>query len=301
MKQLVVLSGKGGTGKTTVAAALAAVACREQVLVLADADVDASNLDLLLAPRVVERHAFMAGQVALVDPGQCDRCGICADVCRFDAVVPPPEGDGACYRIDASACEGCAACMHQCPTEAIGMEALQAGWWFRSDTRYGRLLHGRMLAGRENSGKLVTLLRREAVDEARHAGASVLLVDGPPGIACPAIAAMTGADLGLIVTEPTVAGVHDLERVLGVAAHFGVPSVVLINKADLHVEHVAAIEDLCRSRGADVVGRLPYDGVVTEAMVQGVPVTEYRDGLLSRALRDTWLRLRDRLAGAPGP
>jgi MinD superfamily P-loop ATPase len=242
----------------------------------------------------------MAGQVAFVEPGECDRCGICAETCRFDAVVAPPEGDGA-YRIDASACEGCAACMHQCPTGAIRVKALRAGSWFRSDTRFGRLLHGRMLAGRENSGKLVTLLRREAVEEAQNAGASFLLVDGPPGIACPAIAAMTGADLSLVVTEPTVAGVHDLERVLGVAAHFGVPSVVLINKVDLCAEHVAAIEDLCRARGAEVVGRLPYDGVVTEAMVQGVPVTEYRDGAFSRALHDTWLRLRDRLADAAGP
>ena len=295
MKQLVILSGKGGTGKTTVAAALAALACREAPLVLADADVDASNLELLMAPCVLERHAFTAGQVAVVDPDGCDRCGICADVCRFGAVLSPPEGDGV-YRIDSSACEGCAACMHQCPTGAIGMKALQAGWWFRSDTRYGRLLHARMLAGREKSGKLVTLIRQEAAEEARKAGASVLLVDGPPGIACPAIAAITGADLSLVVTEPTVAGVHDLERVLGVAEHFGVTSAVLVNKADLSLERAAAIEDLCRARGVDVVGRLPYDPVVTEAMVQGVPVTEYRDGALSRAVHDTWARLRDLLA-----
>ncbi|MBC7223603.1 MAG: ATP-binding protein, partial [Anaerolineae bacterium] len=224
MKQLVILSGKGGTGKTTVAAALGHLASQELSLVLADADVDAANLELVLSPRKLEEHAFMGGQLATIDPQACTACGACADACRFDAVLPGEEA----YRIDASACEGCAACFYQCPTGAIRMEEQQAGLWFRSETRFGPLFHAHLFAGQENSGKLVTLVKQQARLLALDEGRDLVLVDGPPGIGCPVIASLAGADLALLVVEPTVAGVHDLERALGTARHFGVPALVCL-------------------------------------------------------------------------
>jgi MinD superfamily P-loop ATPase len=289
MKQIVVLSGKGGTGKTTVAAALAPLVRRERALVLADADVDASNLELLLAPRVCEEHPFMAGQVAVIDDAVCEACGTCRDTCRFDAVEFPGEDrPGNAYRIDPIACEGCAACMHLCPAEAIRMDPLQSGLWFRSDTRYGPLFHARLFAGRENSGKLVTLIKQRARDAAIAAGDSLLLVDGPPGIGCPVISALSGADLAVIVTEPTIAGVHDLERVLEVSDHFGVPSAVAINKADLSPANSGKIERFCRDRAVPLLGRIPYDPEVTDSMIRGVPATESGNNALSGALKATW-------------
>ncbi|MGD8626529.1 MAG: ATP-binding protein [Anaerolineae bacterium] len=292
MKQLVILSGKGGTGKTSVAAALAHLASEELPLVLADADVDAANLELVLEPARLEEHVFMGGQVAIIDPDLCQLCGRCYEVCRFEAVIP---GDDA-YRIDPLACEGCASCVYQCPENAIHSQEQQAGLWFRSDTRFGPLFHAHLFAGQENSGKLVTLVKQHgrllALDENRE----LLLVDGPPGIGCPVISANAGADLALLVTEPTVSGVHDLERILGTVNHFQVPARVLINKADVNPAHTAAIEAFCRAEGIELVGKLPYDTVVTEAMVRGQAVTVYQpQGAVAGALREVWGRLRKSL------
>jgi MinD superfamily P-loop ATPase len=296
MKQILVLSGKGGTGKTTIAAALASLAARECSVVLADADVDASNLELLLAPTLREEHAFMAGQVGVVDTGSCSGCETCAQVCRFDAVITPPATDpsGTC-RIDPVACEGCAACMYACPMESITMEPIRSGSWFRSDTRFGPLFHAHLFAGRENSGKLVTSIRQRAREEAVDRGASLVLIDGPPGIGCPVISAISGVDLALIVTEPTVSGEHDLERVLGVAEHFRVPAAVVINKADLNPGRAGAIETFCRDRGIAVLGRIPYDPAVTESVVRGIPLTEGHDEALNETLAGIWRGLRDSL------
>jgi MinD superfamily P-loop ATPase len=234
----------------------------------------------------------MAGQVGVIDPEQCQPCGTCWNVCRFDAVKPPADTDplGA-YDIDATACEGCATCMHACPTDSIRMEPVQAGWWYRSDTRFGPLLHARLLAGRENSGKLVTKVKQEARELAADGGASLVLIDGPPGIACPVISAISGADLALIVAEPTVSGAHDLERVLGVAKHFGILSAVVINKADLNPSRANAIESFCQDHGVAVVGRIRYDPAVTESVVRRVPLTEYHDGALAQTLTQIWRRL----------
>jgi MinD superfamily P-loop ATPase len=289
MKQLVVLSGKGGTGKTTVAAALAHMASRELPIVLADADVDAANLELVLDPTKQEEHGFIGGQLAVIDPEKCTACGVCAEVCRFDAVLP---GDEA-YRVDPLACEGCASCFYQCPEEAIRMEEQQAGLWFRSDTRFGPLFHAHLFAAQENSGKLVTLVKQQARLRGLDTGAALVLVDGPPGIGCPVISASAGMDLALHVVEPTVSGVHDLERIMGTTDHFGVPSLVLINKADLNPTRSEEIAAYCAGRSVEVVGRVPYDDVVTEAMVQGQPVTDYADGPVTEALKETWSRVRD--------
>lgn len=292
MKQLVVLSGKGGAGKTTVAAALTHLASGEATVVLADADVDASNLELLLAPTVQEEHPFMAGHLARIDNSLCEQCGACRDACRFDAI---DYSDG--FRIDDSACEGCAACMFVCPIGSISMEPVQAGKWFRSETRFGPLFHAHLFAGRENSGKLVTEVKNKACELARESAASLVLIDGPPGIGCPVISAISGTNLALLVAEPTISGEHDLERVLGVAEHFRVPAVAVINKADLNPARANAIESFCEGRNVSVLGRLPYDPVVDESIVQGVPLTEFGSGEMAGNLQQVWSRLRDLTVG----
>ena len=244
MKQLVILSGKGGTGKTSVAAAFAHLAHDGHFpikAVLADADVDAANLELVLRPERIETHDFTGGSVAVIDPKRCQSCGVCEQVCRFDAVLPPSSGDSqSTYAIDAIACDGCAACVYQCPEEAIHMEPQIAGRWYRSESRYGMLFHADLYPAQENSGKLVTLVKQNARLLALDTNGQVVIVDGPPGIGCPVIAAAAGADLAVIVTEPTVAGVHDLNRILQTTTHFRIPALVVINKADIYPEGSAA-------------------------------------------------------------
>jgi len=308
MKQLVILSGKGGTGKTTVAAALAHLASKEMRIVMADADVDAANLELVLSPQVQETHDFVGGKLAIIDPDLCTACGICAEVCRFEAIsetrrhgdtetgrpsppllvsLSPP------LRVDPIACEGCASCFYQCPAEAIRMEEQVAGRWFRSNTRFGPLFHAHLFAAQENSGKLVTMVKQQARLRALDEGRELLIVDGPPGIGCPVIAASAGADRALLVVEPTISGVHDLERILATTNHFGVPSLVCINKADINPSRADEIAAFCAVRGIVLVGQVPYDTVVTEAMVQGLPVTEYDDGPVSQELCQVWERVRE--------
>jgi len=290
MKQLVILSGKGGTGKTTVTAALAHLAAQDRRIVLADADVDAANLGLVLAPVTEETHDFTGGRIAVVDTERCIACGRCAEVCRFDAVRVRAR-PGNAYAVDPIACEGCAACVYECPANAIAMQPQRAGQWFVAKTRYGPLYHAHLFAGQENSGKLVTLVKQMARLRARGRGfddeADLLLVDGPPGIGCPVIAALSGADMALIVTEPTVSGAHDLERALGLAAHFNIPAAVLLNKADLSPAQAEAIVTYCAARDVPLVGSLPYDPAVTEAMVRGEPVTTTA-GPVADALRAAW-------------
>ncbi len=296
MKQLVILSGKGGTGKTTVAAALAHLASREIAIVLADADVDAANLELVLDPRLQEKQDFYGGQLAAIDPELCTGCGICAQVCRFDAVREPSAHPASHhFAVDPLACEGCAACATQCPVEAITMHEQRAGQWFRSETRFGPLFHAHLFAGQENSGKLVTLVKQQARRLALDSQAGLLLVDGPPGIGCPVISASAGADLALHVVEPTVSGVHDLQRAMATTDHFGVPALVAVNKADLNSARTAQVAAFCAERGVELVGQIPYDTVVIEAMVQGQPVTEYSDRPISAALEQIWQRVKNRL------
>lgn len=290
MKQLVILSGKGGTGKTSVTAAiahLAATAAEPVRAVLADADVDASNLELVLAPTTREVHIFMGGELAIIDADKCNGCGTCVSVCRFDALsddVPPV--------VSPIACDGCAACVYQCPEEAISMELQQAGNWFRSDSRYGPLLHAALRPAQENSGKLVSMVKEQARQTALSDKFELVIIDGPPGIGCPVISAVTGVDLALIVAEPTAAGVHDLKRVLETTRHFNVPAMICINKADLHPAGTAAIEDFCREQKIPPAGRIPFDTVVTQAMAQGQPVTEFdADGAVANAVRQVWQRV----------
>jgi MinD superfamily P-loop ATPase len=296
VKQLVILSGKGGTGKTTVAAALAHLGSQELAMVLADADVDAANLELVLEPTKLEEHDFRSGQRAVIDADKCTACSVCETVCRFDAIIPPGEAPFSyAYRVEPLSCEGCAACFYQCPEDAIRMEEQVAGRWFRSDSRFGPLFHAHLFAGQENSGKLVTVVRQQGRDLGAEIGAQLMLVDGPPGIGCPVISATTGVDMALLVVEPTVSGVHDLKRVLGTTEHFGVPALVAINKADLNLRRSDEVAAFCEERGVELVGRIPYNTAVTEAMVQGQPVTAFTDGSVSEALRGIWRRVKTHL------
>ncbi len=297
MKQLVVLSGKGGTGKTSVTAAFAHLAAMDDSpvrAVLADADVDASNLELVLSPEILERDDFWGGKVAVIDPDLCQGCGTCEQVCRFDAVH---ESFGL-FEVDTIACDGCAACVYQCPQGAISMHEQIAGEWFHSDSRFGPLFHAALTPAQENSGKLVTLVKQNSRLLAMDADLDLVLVDGPPGIGCPVISAVSGADLALIVAEPSAAGVHDMRRVLQTSDHFGVRTLVCINKADLFPKGAIEIEAFCQERGIEMVGRIPFDLTVTQAMVQGQSVTVYAPNApASQALHQIWSKVLDTLLG----
>ena len=298
MRQLVILSGKGGTGKTSLAAAFAHLAQDGPSplrAVLADADVDAANLELVLDARILEQHEFAGGARAYIQPDRCEQCGRCAEVCRFDAVVAPSSDENA-YRIDPIACDGCAACAYQCPASAIEMRSELAGYWFRSDSRYGPLFHAALRPAQENSGKLVTLVKQQARLLALREKADAVIVDGPPGIGCPVISAVAGANLAVIVAEPSVAGIHDMGRALQTTQHFRIPALVCINKADLFADGAEQIEACCRELGVEMVGHIPFDRTVTDAMVRGEPVTAYCPAApVSVAIMAIWRRISDRL------
>jgi MinD superfamily P-loop ATPase len=290
MKQVVVLSGKGGTGKTSLIAAFAHLA---QNKVLTDADVDASNLQLVLNPQVDAEQRFMGGQAAQIDPVLCTGCNLCEEACRFDAI----SHESGTYAVDPVACDGCKACYYACPVEAIRMETQHAGWWYRSSSEHGPIFHAHLRPGQENSGRLVTLVKQHGRLHALDEELDYLLVDGPPGIGCPVISAASGADLAVIVVEPTVAGVHDLERVLETTAHFQVAALVVVNKADINPRKSAEIIGFCRRRGVEVAAEIPYDPVVTEAMVAGLPVTLHAPrSAVSQAMRAAWERVVATLA-----
>ena len=297
MNQLVILSGKGGTGKTSLAAAFAHLAHEGPAAlsaVLADADVDAANLELVLHPTRLETHDFSGGAVGVIDPQRCQLCGTCEQVCRFDAIIPGNET----FTIDPIACDGCAACVYQCPEEAIHMEPQAAGRWYRSESRYGQLFHADLYPAQENSGKLVTLVKQNARLLALDTACQVVIVDGPPGIGCPVIAAAAGADLALVVTEPSLAGIHDLMRALETTNHFHIPALVLINKADIYPEGTAQIEALCAALDVEIIGSIPFDPAVTTAMINGEPVTAYSpEAPASQAMRAAWQTVAARLNG----
>jgi MinD superfamily P-loop ATPase len=277
VKEVVVLSGKGGTGKTSFVGSFAALA-KSKVLV--DCDVDAADLHLLLQPARREKHEFWSGQVASIDGEKCTQCGLCQEQCRFAAIKD--------FNVDAISCEGCGFCSHICQAEAITMKENMAGHWFISDTRYGSLIHARLGIAQENSGKLVALVRQQARQMAEKNGADYIISDGPPGIGCPVISSLSGANLALLVTEPTLSGIHDLERVLGVCQHFGVPALVCINKYDINEDNTHQIERYCLSQGVEVAARIPFDNTVTKAMVAGLPVVEYSRNSVSHQIEALW-------------
>src|SRR4030042_1509228 len=264
MQEVVVLSGKGGTGKTSIAGSFAALAENK---VLVDCDVDAADLHLLLQPAIGEKHEFWSGQVAFIDEEKCKRCGLCQEVCRFKEILD--------FMVDRASCEGCGFCSYICPAEAITMKENMAGHWFISDTKYGPLVHARLGIAQENSGKLVALVRQQGRQMAEKKGVDYIISDGPPGIGCPVISSLSGANLALLVTEPTLSGIHDLERDIGVCQHFGVPALVCINKYDVNEDNTHQIESYCLAQETEVVAKIPFDNVFTEARVHGMPVVKY--------------------------
>ncbi len=287
-KEITIISGKGGTGKTTVAAALAQLVDSK---VLSDNDVDAADLHLLLKPVVRESHEFSGGVTALIDPDKCTACGLCAESCHFNAIRfdgPANDMQEKTYRIDDLACEGCGLCPLVCPVQAISSEAVTNGRWFVSATDFGPMVHARLGIAEENSGKLVTKVRSRAAELARSLKLNAILADGPPGTGCPVIASVTGTDLVLIITEPTVSGVHDLERVLRLTEHFRVPAKVIINKSDLNENQAARIEDLAEEFGSEVIAKIPFDRHVNEALMAGKTVIEYGKGPACDAIRSSW-------------
>ena len=278
MKELVVLSGKGGTGKTSIVASFAALANNK---IMVDCDVDAADLHLVLKPQVKESHEFFGGKSAFIDKLLCTSCGKCREVCRFNAITSD-------FTVNKFFCEGCAACFHFCPSSAISLKENLSGHWFISDTEYGPLVHARLGIAEENSGKLVSLIRGKARGLAEKNNSQVIIIDGSPGIGCPVIASITGSNLVLVVVEPTLSSMHDLKRVVQLTGHFNITTAVCVNKADLNDMISKEIEDYCRQEDIKFLGILPYDSSVIKAQVMGKPVIELENTEIAPKIKKLW-------------
>jgi len=278
VKQLVILSGKGGTGKTVIAASFASLAKNK---VMADCDVDAADLHLLLDPTIKERHPLKSGVSANINKKLCKECGKCIISCRFNAINED-------FVVDPISCEGCKICSFICPENAIDMKENISGEWFISDTKYGPFVHAKLGIAEENSGKLVTTVRQKANEIAEKGNYDLIIVDGSPGIGCPVIASLAGADAVLVVTEPTLSGIHDMERVIGLARHFGIAVFVVINKYDLNPEMSERIESFCLNKKIPLTGKIVYDPLITKALINRQNVIEYSKGGVVNQIRDLW-------------
>ncbi|MDD2433571.1 MAG: P-loop NTPase [Clostridia bacterium] len=286
MQELIVLSGKGGTGKTSIVASLAQIF---QDKVLADCDVDAADLHLLLHPTILEKKEFWSGKTAFLHPEKCIECGQCLDLCRFKAIQEN-------FIIDKISCEGCGVCAYFCPQKAIEMQENMAGYLFVSTTSCGPMIHARLGTGEENSGKLVTEVRNRARQKAQKENLPLILIDGPPGIGCPVIASLAGAKSVLIITEPTLSGLHDLERVIQLAQHFQVQPFVCINKADLNPRQVKETIDHCTKLGIKIIGQIPYDEEITKAQIAGQSIIEYNpQSLVAQEIKIMAQKIKEQL------
>ena len=282
MKQIVVISGKGGTGKTMLTASFAVLADNK---VMADCDVDAADLHLLLHPAIKERHEFRSGKTAVINNDFCEECGECIRVCRFEAVKKD-------FIVDSISCEGCAVCSFICPAGAIRMEENVSGEWYISETKYGPMVHARLGIAEENSGKLVTLVRQNAQRIAEEESKDYVIIDGPPGIGCPVIASLANVDLALIVTEPTLSGIHDMERIASVAQHFKVSTKVVINKYDINLQNTDDIKKICAAKNIEVLTQLPFSQKVIQSIVEGMPVVKYCDDRITENIALLWEHIR---------
>jgi MinD superfamily P-loop ATPase len=291
MKEIVIISGKGGTGKTSITACFAHLA---DEAVLADCDVDASDLHLLLKPKIRESGEFTAGKVAIINNDLCTSCGACLNHCRFGAV----KITGNIYNVDEMSCEGCKVCKLVCTSEAIRFKEKTSGDWYIADSKKHPLIYAHLRPGEENSGKLVSLVRSKAKKYAEENNIETIIIDGPPGIGCPVIASIGGTSLALVITEPTLSGLHDLKRICELTLHFKVPTCVCINKFDLNHEVADTIEGFCSKNGMDLIGKIPYDVDITKAMLKEESIVEYSDCKASAEIKKTWRRLA-RTAGLP--
>jgi MinD superfamily P-loop ATPase len=286
MKQLTILSGKGGTGKTTITASFAALT---RDAILADCDVDAPDLHMLLHPKIIETKEFKGSKLVVIDETKCTGCGLCKEKCSFGAITET-------IKVDPFACEGCGVCTMVCPLDAMILAEKISGHAYISKTKYGFMSHALLSPGESNSGKLVTLVRQNAKMLAEKEHADLILIDGSPGIGCPVIASVTGADAALVITEPTMSGIHDLERALRLLRHFNVQPFVSINMYDINKDNTAKIENFCRKNRVGIAGTIPFNQVVTEAMVHGKTVVEYSPrSEVSKEIRDMWNNVRRNL------
>ena len=274
---MAIVSGKGGTGKNTIAAAFADIA-KDKVIV--DCDVDAADLHLLLQPKSLTQEKYFGRRSPHVDLEKCTQCGLCTKVCRFNAI-----DNGL---VDYVSCEGCGFCSHICPEDAIIMEEVFSGDWFVSETLYGSFVHARLGIGEENSGKLVTVVRKQATEIAKEKNLNLILIDGPPGIGCPVTALLAGVNLVLAITEPTLSGIHDLERILKLAEHFKIPSMVCINKFDINLENTQKIASFCEDNDTRIIGKIPYEPKVIEALVNRNTMMDYPCNEVQRIIQRMW-------------
>ncbi len=300
MRELVIISGKGGTGKTSLMAAFAALANRA---VLADCDVDAADLHLLLSPKIIRTKPFTGGKRASINNELCAACGLCERMCRFDAISSVQIGKypiNQKYQIDPIRCEGCGVCNWYCHQNAISLTPVINGEWYLSDTRYGPLIHARLGIAEENSGKLVSLIRAQAKIVAKKSGLDLILIDGSPGIGCQVIASITGADLVLIVTEPTVSGLHDLNRVADLVVHFGIPAMVCVNKWDINPQISEEITRQAYRKGLIPSNYIRYDQAVTQAQINKQPVVEYQSSGCVKDIQCVWKHVEQKLNDQAG-
>ena len=307
MKQVLILSGKGGTGKTFVSGSFASIA---ENTVSADCDVDAANLHILLKPEVKETHDFSGGRVAQISPDACTGCGVCMKHCRFDALdwkngtldtagsvrtAGPLQGTVGEKRVavvDPIACEGCGVCGLVCPADAVSYRTSDAGQWYVSSTDYGPMVHAHLYAGEENSGKLVQQVRERARQEAEETGKELVLIDGPPGTGCPVMSALTGVDYVVLVTEPTVAGAHDLKRVVELARHFSISVGMIVNKSTINPEGVQELREFAEVRKIQYLGEIPYDKKVVDSVADLLPYAHVYDDHIAMELRNMWEKIQ---------
>jgi MinD superfamily P-loop ATPase len=284
VREIIIISGKGGTGKTSLTGAFAHLAPDK---IICDLDVDAPDLHLLLQPAKERQEAFSSGHEAVIEDEKCDGCGLCASLCQFGAI----RENGAGFAVDPVRCEGCKVCVASCPAAAIRFPERHCGQWYVSSTRFGPLVHAQLFPGAENSGRLVMLLKQQARELAKAWGAHLILCDGAPGIGCPVISSLSGAYLAVAVTEPTPSGRHDLERVAALCRHFQTAFAVIVNKYDLNPDETARIEGFCHEESYPLLARLPHDPIVTKAMIQGLAVTELPESDFSRELGHAWTQI----------
>ncbi len=286
MKEIVVISGKGGTGKTSITASFAYLA--EKNIVIADCDVDAADMHLLLKPEIIRREDFYSSLEAVIDQDACIGCNRCFEVCRFDAVS---REDGI-YDIIHLNCEGCAYCEKVCPTEAISMKRRLDGEWYISNTRIGKpMVHAKLGIGTENSGKLVATVKNIAKQIADMYDKEYILVDGSPGVGCSVIASISGSSFVVLVTEPTVSGLHDLQRVYKLVKKFGIPAGIIVNKYDLNFNKYLEIMDFAAKENIIHLAEIPYDETFAKAQINGLTMAEYEDSQVKELLINTWSKI----------
>lgn len=287
MKEITVLSGKGGAGKTTISAALASLAGNA---VFCDNDVDAADLHLIFKPEIKEKYTFSSGNKAVISSEKCTGCGLCAKKCRFEAIRKNAAGQ---FEVNVFQCEGCRLCERICPENSITITENNNNFWYVSDTRFGTLIHASMAPGAENSGKLVTQIRKKAKEAALHSNADFIICDGPPGIGCSAISSITGTDLVLLIIEPTLSGFHDAKRLIELAERFNIPVLAVINKFDLNREVSQNVINFLIEKKIKLIGKINFDKQVVESMVNGQTIIEFsQESNISEEIYYIWNKIK---------